>query len=108
MYVISAYHSPNFYCDILHLYNDIEIPIINSVTSVKTDGGWYGQPKYCYKKTIYVVMISFCSSLSTSRFLVTYKILHSLRKKKCPLKGRFQLNLQAFDKYVHLNGFRTF
>ena len=48
MYVISAYHSPNFYCDILHLYNDIEIPIINSVTSVKPDGGWYGQLKYCY------------------------------------------------------------
>ena len=33
--------------------------------------------------------------------MVTYKILHSLRKKKCQLKGRFQLNLQAFDKYVH-------
>ena len=36
LYVISA--SP-FYCDILHLYN-IVIP----------EEGWYGQPKYCYKK----------------------------------------------------------
>ena len=36
-YVISASSSPNLYCDILHLYNNIVIPIINSVTSVKPD-----------------------------------------------------------------------
>ena len=27
-----------------------------------------------------------------------------LRKKKCQLKRRFQINLQAFDKYVHSKG----
>ena len=45
--------SNNFYCDILHLYN-IVIPIINSA-----EEGWYGQPKYCCKKAMHVVLISF-------------------------------------------------
>ena len=29
---------------------------------------WYGQPKYCYEKTIHVVLNQLCSSLWTSRF----------------------------------------
>ena len=34
----------------------------------KPDEGWYGQPKYCYEKTIHVVLNQLCSSLWTSRF----------------------------------------
>ena len=34
----------------------------------KPDEGWYGQPKYCYEKTIPVVLNQLCSSLWTSRF----------------------------------------
>ena len=36
-------------------------------------------------------------------FFQVRKILHSLREKKCQLKRRFEINLQAFDKYVHSN-----
>ena len=35
----------------------------------KPEKGWYGQPKYCYKKTIHVVLNQLCSSLWTSRSL---------------------------------------
>ena len=34
----------------------------------KPEEGWYGQAKYCYKKTIHVVMNQFCSSLWASHF----------------------------------------
>ena len=45
LYVIST--SP-FYCDILHLYN---IVIATQVQYICIpEEGWYGQPKYCYKK----------------------------------------------------------
>ena len=37
--------------------------------------GWYGQPKYCYKKTIHVVLNQRCTSLCTSRFLYIYTVL---------------------------------
>ena len=44
LYVISA--SP-IYCDILHLYNIV----IGKFSNIcKPEEGWYGQPKYCYKK----------------------------------------------------------
>ena len=43
---------------ILHLYN-IVIPIIKFSNICKPEEGWYGQPKYCYVKTIHVVLISF-------------------------------------------------
>ena len=33
----------------------------------KPEEGWYGQPKYCYKKTIHVVLNQLCCSLRTSR-----------------------------------------
>ena len=46
LYIISA--SP-FYCDILHLYN-IVIAIHKFSDICKPEEGWYGQPKYCYKK----------------------------------------------------------
>ena len=48
----------NFYYDILHLYN---IVFLNHKFSniCKNEEGWYGQPKYCYEKTIHVVLISF-------------------------------------------------
>ena len=48
----------NFYCDILHLYNFV-IPTIKFSNICKPEEGWYGQPKYCYEKTIHVVLISF-------------------------------------------------
>ena len=45
LYVISV--SP-FYCDFLHLYN---IVIAHKFSNIcKLEEGWYGQPKYCYKK----------------------------------------------------------
>ena len=48
LYVISA--AP-FYCDILHLYNIVKFSNI-----CKPEEGWYGQPKYGYKKQyIYLV-----------------------------------------------------
>ena len=34
----------------------------------KPEEGWYGQPKYCYKKLIHDVMNQLCSSLWTARF----------------------------------------
>ena len=37
----------NFYCGILHPYN-IGIPTFSNIC--KPEEGWYGQPKYCYKK----------------------------------------------------------
>ena len=41
---------------LLHKFSNICTP----------EEGWYGQPKYCYKKTIHVVMNQLCSSLWTS------------------------------------------
>ena len=38
-----------YYCDSYHKFSDI----------CKQEEGWYGQPKYCYEKTIHVVLISF-------------------------------------------------
>ena len=52
---------------ILHLYN-IVIPITKFSNICKPEEGWYGQPKYCYEKTIHVVLNQLCSSLWTSRF----------------------------------------
>ena len=37
------------YCNSYHKFSNI----------CKPQEGWYGQPKYCYEKAIYVVMISF-------------------------------------------------
>ena len=36
-------------CDSYHKFSNI----------CKPEEGWYGQPKYCYEKTIHVVLISF-------------------------------------------------
>ena len=33
----------------------------------KPEEGWYGQPKYCYRKQLHVVLNQLCSSLWTSR-----------------------------------------
>ena len=33
----------------------------------KPEEGWYGRPKYCYEKTIHLVLNQLCSSLWTSR-----------------------------------------
>ena len=69
--------SNNFYCDILHLYN-IVIPIINSA-----EEGWYGQPKYCCKKAIHVVLLRFAvvSGLLVFFFL-SQKVVKKEEKKK--------------------------
>ena len=47
----------------------------------KPEEGWYGQPKYCYEKTIHVVLNQLCSSLWTSRswFIHTVVIMSHLR-----------------------------
>ena len=37
------------YCVSYHKFSNI----------CKPEEGWYGQPKYCYEKTIHVVLISF-------------------------------------------------
>ena len=56
----------NFYFDILHLYN-IVIPSLRSVLNIcKPEEGWYGRPKYYYKKQ-YTLLNQPCSSLWTSR-----------------------------------------
>ena len=53
----------NFYCDILHLYL---LWFLHKFSNIrKPEEAWYGQPKYCYKKTIHVVMNQLCSSLCT-------------------------------------------
>ena len=36
--------------------------------SSEPEEGWYGQPKYCYEKTIHVLLNQLCSSLWTSHF----------------------------------------
>ena len=42
----------------------------------KPEEGWYGLPKYCYKKAIHVVMNLLCSSLWTCRlWFVTFYIM---------------------------------
>ena len=63
LYAIST--SP-FYCDILHLYNNfisrsypmfkalkynIILWLLHKFSNIcRPEEGWYGQPKYCYKK----------------------------------------------------------
>ena len=42
----------------------------------KPEEGWYGQPKYCYEKTMHVVLNWLCSSLWTCR---SWWKLHELR-----------------------------
>ena len=37
----------NFYRDILHLYN---IVFAHKFSNIWPEEGWYGKPKYCYKK----------------------------------------------------------
>ena len=41
----------------------------------KPEEGWYGQPKYCYEKTIHVVLNQLCSSLWTSRSCFIYGVV---------------------------------
>ena len=77
LYVISA--SP-FYCDILHLNNIEE--------------GWYGQPKYCYKKPIHVVMNQLCSSLWTSRLAFFFYVTQRCVTSKKGLRGRLLVSLR--------------
>ena len=81
--------SNNFYCEILHLYN-IVIPIINSA-----EEGWYGQPKYCCKKAIHVVLISFAV---VSGLLLFYRRKLSKKKKRRKRRLRFQLK---FMRQIH-------
>ena len=38
----------------------------------KPEEGWYGQPKYCYRKQLHVVLNQLCSSLWTSRSWFVY------------------------------------
>ena len=81
--------SNNFYRDILHLYN-IVIPIINSA-----EEGWYGQPKYCCKKAIHVVLISFAV---VSGLLLFYRRKLSKKKKRRKRRLCFQLK---FMRQIH-------
>ena len=68
----------NFYCKILHLYN-IVIPRKFSNICKPREEGWYGQPKYCYGRTIHFVLNQLCSSLWTSRFwFLTLRLIRSL------------------------------
>ena len=56
------------------------LPFYNICNICKPEEGWYGQPKYCYKKKIHVVLNQLCSSLWTSRswFLFIYHFWHFL------------------------------
>ena len=54
----------NFCCDILHcIYTILVIPVTSSVTSVNLN-------KYCYEKTIHVVLISFAVFFGLGSFLL--------------------------------------
>ena len=47
-------------------------PFLIQLFGERLSEGWYGQPKYCYEKTIHVVLIQRCTSLWTSRFWYIY------------------------------------
>ena len=83
--------SNNFYRDILHLYN-IVIPIINSAAE-----GWYGQPKYCCKKAIHVVLLRFAV---VSGLLVFFFYRRKLSKKKKIRKRRLRFQFK-FMRQIH-------
>ena len=51
----------NVYCFFITIFR-LAIPAL-----CKPEEGWYGMQKYCYKKTIHVVMNQLCSSLWTCR-----------------------------------------
>ena len=79
--------SNNFYCDIRNLQN-IVIPIINSPAE-----GWYGQPKYCCKKSNTRCFNPLCSSLWTSRFFFLIAESCQRRRKEESVGCVFSLNL---------------
>ena len=48
----------HFYCDVLHLYNISDSYHHYKFSNIcKPEEGWCGQPKYCYEKTMHVVLI---------------------------------------------------
>ena len=55
----------------------------------KPEEGCYGQPKYCYKKTIHVVLNQLCSSLwtSLSRLYILADLISFLEIQRLQLAG---------------------
>ena len=85
LYVISA--SP-FYCDII-------LWLLHKSSNIgKPEEGWYDQPKYCYKKTIHVVMNQLCSSLWTSRLWFFFYVKQRCVTSKKGLRGRLLVSLR--------------
>ena len=77
----------------------------DNINICKPEEGWYGQPKYCYKKTIHVVMNQLCSSLWTSRlcFFFFYFTQHCVTSKK-GLRGRLLVSLRnGWSKFTDLD-----
>ena len=57
----------NFYCNIQSIY--IMLWFLQKFSNIcKPEEGRYGQPKYCYEKTIHVVLNQLCSGVWTSYF----------------------------------------
>ena len=57
----------NFYCNIQSIY--IMLWFLQKFSNIcKPEEGGYGQPKYCYEKTIHVVLNQLCSGVWTSYF----------------------------------------
>ena len=65
----------NFYCDIQSIY--IMLWFLQKFSNIcKPEEGGYGQPKYCYEKTIHVVLNQLRSSLWTSHFWLSMRYSH--------------------------------
>ena len=83
---------------LLHKFSNICTP----------EEGWYGQPKYCYKKTIHVVMNQLCSSLWTSRlwfFFFCHATLRDIQKRTARETAGFP---SKWLKQIHRSGYWRF
>ena len=81
---------------LLHKFSNICTP----------EEGWYGQPKYCYKKTIHVVMNQLCSSLWTSHlwFIFFFNVTQHCVTSKKGLRGRLLVSLRnGWSKFTDLD-----
>ena len=73
----------------------------------KPEEGWYSQPKYCYEKTIRVVLNQLSSSLWTCRFWFLYfglLVLFPIEIQRLQLAGSsstvFSVNLIPLTVYA--------
>ena len=101
LYVISASPFQTIFIATLSIY--ITLQLLHKFSNIrKPEEGWYGQPKYCYKKTIHVVLNQLCSSLwtSLSRLYILADLISFLEIQRLQLAGSsstvFAVNLILF------------